>query len=134
MAQGPMVARFRSSIRPVNRIKHVQDFQTAVPLNTKITQVIATAVNFPDNTVTNEVAHGSTVNGFFCTVEAVCDDTSTTATPNLYLIFYKNPGDNLTFPNGNAVGADDNKKYVFHQEMVMLNPTDGGNNLGDFCI
>jgi len=39
----------------------------------------------------------------------------------------KNPGGNLTFPNPNVVGSDDNKKYVFHQEMVMLQMQDNSN-------
>ncbi len=39
----------------------------------------------------------------------------------------KNPGGNLTFPKPNVVGSDDNKKYIIHQEMVMLEQTIGGN-------
>ncbi len=121
-----IVARF-NSMRPINRIKHVVDTQTAVPLNTKIAGNIVSAQDSPVLGSPVQVLTGSTVNGIFMTVEVVCDDTSTTATPNFYLIWYKNPGGNLTFPNGNAVGSDDNKKYVIHQEMVMLNPQDGGN-------
>ena len=42
------------------------------------------------------------------------------------MMIYKNPGGNLVFPNANAVGSNDNKRFVIHQEMVMINPVDGG--------
>ncbi len=61
---------------------------------------------------------GSIVNGIFLVVEAVA--TSSAALSNLYMSVEKNPGANLTFPAPNVVGQDDNKKYVIHQEMVML--------------
>ncbi len=32
----------------------------------------------------------------------------------------KNPGGNITIPPANAVGSNDNKRFVIHQEMVML--------------
>ncbi len=121
-----VLARFRSSIRPVNRIKHVVDAQNAVPVNTKISVVLMQADDNPALASTQEVNTGATVNGFYLTVEAVASETSTTATPNLYLIVYKNVGNNLTMPNGNAVGSHDNKRFVIHQEMVMINPLDGG--------
>ncbi len=121
------MARFRASMRPINRIKHVVDFQTAVPLNTKIEQVLVAAKDNPVLGIQNDVAIGCTINGIYITTEVVASETSTTATPNLYWILFKNPGNNLTLPNGNAVGTSDNKKFVIHQEMIMLNPLDGGN-------
>ncbi len=39
----------------------------------------------------------------------------------------KNPGNNLTFPNPNIVGSDDNKRFVIHQEMVMLQQVNNSN-------
>ncbi len=122
-----MVARFSNRLRPVNRIKHVVDFQTALPVNTALPQTLIQAVASPSLANTAEVNKGATVNGIFLTVEGVASETSTTATPNVYIIILKNPGNNLTMPNGNAVGANDNKRYVIHQEMVMINPSDGGN-------
>ncbi len=116
------MARFQRGLR----IKHVVDFQTAVPLNTKIATVLARADDFPALDTPIECGIGSIINGFYLTVEAVASETDLAATPNFYLIIYKNPGGNLTFPNGNNVGADDNKKYVIHQEMVMINNNSGG--------
>ncbi len=123
-----MVARFRSSLRPIHRIKHVVDIQTAVPVNTALPQVLINTVDAPTLGSPIEVQTGCSVNGIFVTVEGVLDGSASGKTPNFYLIFYKNPGANLTLPNGNAVGPDDNKRYVFHQEMVMMqgNSTDDG--------
>ncbi len=39
----------------------------------------------------------------------------------------KNPGGNLVLPAANQVGSSDNKKYVFHQEMKMLEQSVSGN-------
>ncbi len=124
-----VMARYRRALalRPVTRIKHVVDSQDAVPLNTQVTKTIANAVDAPVLANANQVETGSVIRSFFISVEIVASADSTTATPNFYLIFFKDPGNNLTFPNGNVVGSDDNKKYVFHQEMVMFTSVDGGN-------
>ncbi len=103
------------------------DIQQALPINTNLFVSVVIANDNPVIGNSSQVETGSVVKSFFATVEVVASETSTTATPNLYIYFAKNPGNNLTFPNGNAVGVDDNKKYVFHQEMIMLNPLDGGN-------
>ncbi len=76
---------------------------------------------------TNEVAIGSRVSSIFLVVEAVSNDTSTTATPNFYLAVYKNPGNNMVFPDAQGMGTSDTKRFVLHQEMVMMNPVAGGN-------
>ncbi len=114
------------NIRPVNRIKHVVDIQVAVPVNTQIANVISLTKDAPSLGTANETETGSRINGMFLSVEAVASETSTTATPNAYLSVWKNPGNNITLPNGNAVGVDDNKRFCVHQEMVMINPLDGG--------
>ncbi len=121
-----MVARL-SSLRPINRIKHVVDIQQALPKTTQLGVNIVVASDTPALANVTNVLTGSVVHGFFITVETVASETSTTATPNLYIFFAKNPGGNLSFADGNKIGSDDNKKYVIHQEMVMINPTDGGN-------
>ncbi len=127
-AKDQMVARFNRSTHPVNRIKHVRDIQQALPVNTLLPVQIARADDAPALASTEEVLTGSVINGFYATVEVVATESADTKTPNLYVYFAKNPGGNLTFPNGNVVGASDNKKYVFHQEMVMLqgNATSNG--------
>jgi len=122
-----LVLRHRGlSLRPVHRIKHVVDIQTAVPVNVQVVNDLIKTVDAPVISSRNEVETGCTVNGIFLTVEAVASETSTTATPNLYMMIMKNTGNNLTFPDGNDVGGDDNKRFVIHQEMVMINALDGG--------
>ncbi len=117
--------RFRSSIRPVNRIKHVVDQQGGLIIGT---QVVANLINTVDNpaianTIENET--GSTVNGIYLKVEV--NSTTSAALANCYMAVAKNPGNNLTFPNANVIGANDNKKYVIHQEMIMFQQVSGSN-------
>ncbi len=125
MVKGQVVARY-SRMRPINRIKHVVDIQTAVPVNTQVVNPVAVSVNTSTLASAHEVEIGSTVSSIFLTIEAVASETSTTATPNFYFYIAKNPGNNLTLPNPNNVGVDDNKRFIFHQEMVMINALDGG--------
>ncbi len=119
--------RFRgNSLRPVNRIKHVVDAQFATPLNTAVNTFLINTVDTPALANTDQVETGSTVNGIFLVIEAV--NTGVTGVlANAYIMVYKNPGGNLVFPNPTAVGADDNKKFVIHQEMVMLQMQDNSN-------
>ncbi len=116
----------RLSLRPIHRIKHVVDIQQALPVNTLLPITIISAKDAPVLANTSEVETGSKVNGFYATVEVVGSETASGKTPNLYIYFAKNPGGNLTFPNGNVVGTNDNKRFVIHQEMVMLQGSSGG--------
>ncbi len=123
-----MVFRRRSlSLRPVHRIKHVIDLQFATAVNTPVGKNLITASDTPDLAAVAEVETGATVNGIFLVVEI----TNTTATSgvirNAYMIIYKNPGGNITAPVPNTVGSNDDKRYVIHQEMVMLDATENGN-------
>ncbi len=83
------------------------------------------AVDAPVLANTFEVQTGSTINGIYLHVEIVA--TSSAALPNVYMAITKNPGFNLTFPNANVIGSNDNKKYVIHQSMVMLQKQTGSN-------
>jgi len=115
-----------NALRPVHRIKHVVDSQYATPLNVAVDTILVNSVDAPTLPNTAFVETGSTVNGIFLTVDVVNTGTSGVLA-NCYFMIFKNPGGNLTFPNPNAVGADDNKKYVIHQEMVMLQMVDNSN-------
>ncbi len=92
------------------------------------TQVNDTLINASDTPVlanTKLVQTGSVVNGLYLHVEVVA--TSSAALTNVYLTIFKNAGGNLSAPAANVVGADDNKRYVIHQEMVMLQEQTGSN-------
>ncbi len=115
----------RNSLRPVNRIKHVVDNQQGISLGTKTTNTLIVAKDAPVLGNTNEVQTGCTVNGIYFKSE--CYATTAGALANVYMYIMKNPGNNLATPPPNVVGSDDNKKYVIHQEMVMLEQSVNGN-------
>ncbi len=112
-------------LRPINRIKHVVDIQSALTAGQTEEQSIISSVDAPVQTNVKEVQTGSTVNGIYLKVEVV--PTSSAALPNFYLLVAKNPGANLALPNANAVGVNDNKRFVIHQEMVMMQKQTNGN-------
>ncbi len=117
--------RSRNNLRPIDRVKHVRDEQGGIIAGTQLNTTFIKAVDAPVLANTNEVVTGSTVNGFFITVEI--NGTSSGALANAYIIFWKNPGANISAPSANAVGSNDNKRYVFHQEMVMLQQVTNSN-------
>ncbi len=122
----PFRNRFRgSSIRPVHRIKHVFDVQFGLVLDTANTQELIVTVDAPVLASTNQNETGSKVNGIYLHVEAYA--TTEGALSNIYMMVMKNPAGALTFPDANVVGASDLKKYVIHQEMVMLQKEATGN-------
>jgi len=106
------------SLRPVNRIKHVVDGQFATGAGAGITANLILSTDTPVLANTTECETGSTVNGIYLKVEAIA--TSSAALPNLYMSIQKNPGGNLGVVAPNAVGANDDKRYVIHQEMLMF--------------
>ncbi len=112
-------------MRPVNRIKHVVDIQNALVAGTQNNERIVRSVDTPILANRDDVETGSTINGIFLNIEVVA--TSSAALSNVYLIVFKNPGANLTVPAANQVGLNDNKRYVIHQEMVMLQEQTGSN-------
>ncbi len=113
-----VVFRRRSSLRPVHSIKHVVDIQAATALAVTATNSLAIALDAPVLANTAEVEVGSTINAIYLKVEAY--GTTSGALSNVYMIVYKNPGGNIPAIIPNTVGSDDDKRYVIHQEMVML--------------
>ncbi len=117
--------RSQNSLRPVNRIKHVTDNQVAINAGTNGLENVIQATDTPVIANTNEVQTGATVNGIYLLVE--CYATSSAALSNVYMLVGKNPGGNITLPNANSVGVSDNKRFVIHQEMVMLQKVTNSN-------
>ncbi len=109
-----------NALRPVNRIKHVFDKQGALALGTTVFEVLVKGVESPTLAGVTDVEMGSTVNGIFLSVEINRIGTASEVLANAYMIVYKNPGGNLAAIAPNTVGANDNKRFVIHQEMVML--------------
>ncbi len=113
----PFRRRLQSSIRPVHRIKHVIDIQGGLVAGTQTGDKIVNTKDAPVLANVNEVETGATVNGFFLNVQIAASGTAALA--NVYLIVYKNPGNNIVAPTANQVGSSDDKRYVIHQEMIM---------------
>ncbi len=126
-----MMARYRSrgmSLRPVNRIKHVVDFNGAGAAAAQIPISIADASDTPTIAVTSSVQTGAKINGFYIKVEVAQNEPFVDATvPQVYFALWKNPASNMTAPSINAIGVSDTKRFFIHQEMVMINNSDGGN-------
>ncbi len=122
------MARFRSQrLMVINRIKHVVDQSATLTAASQLNQNIVIAKDDPTTAVTTSVAVGSKINGIYLKVEVGSNETDAGAIPNVYMLVTKNPGGNITIPAANAVGADDNKRFVIHQEMIMMNNLAGGN-------
>ncbi len=117
--------RQNMSIRPVNRVKHVVDQQIGIVLNVQSINVLVDTEETPSLSQTNEVLLGSTVNAIYLKVEVYARTDAALA--NCYMMVFKNPGNNLMMPNANAIGASDNKRFVIHQEMVMMERKVNGN-------
>ncbi len=110
------------SLHPVNRIKHVGDLQAGVTLGTQLNSNIALSTDTPTLAASVSVETGSKINGFY--IKAEVSATSGTALANVYFGLFKNVGGNLTVPTLNTVGSDDNKRYMVHQEMIMIQKFD----------
>ncbi len=129
MLHQKMARRMSMAIRPVHRIKHVVDFSATVAAGATNTTNIISTVDAPVLAAAQQVETGSKVNGIYLKVEVASNEAfDSGAIPNVYLIVMKNQGNNLTFPAPNAVGVDDNKRFIIHQEMVMIQNTIGGNS------
>ncbi len=125
------MVRFRSrmALRPINRIKHVVDFSGALAQATNLPVTLVAATDTPTLANTSGVETGSTVHGVYLRVEVASNEAiDLGAIPNFYMIVWKNPGGHVTQPAANAVGADDAKRFVIHQEMTMIENKGQGSN------
>ncbi len=125
-----MMARYRSmAMRPINRIKHVVDVSATLAGGTTGVSLIAAATDTPTLAVTSSVETGAKINGFYIRAEVASNEAiDLGAIPNAYLFVWKNPGGNLTRPVASAIGANDNKRFVVHQEMTMIENKGQGSN------
>ncbi len=90
---------------------------------------IVVATDTPTLGNTSGVETGAKINAFYIRFEAASNEAiDLGAIPNFYLFVAKNPGGNITLPAANAVGASDNKRFVVHQEMSMLENKGQGSN------
>ncbi len=117
------------ALRPINRIKHVVDSSATIAAGATGTVVVALATDTPTLAVTSSVETGSKINGFYIRHETASNEAiSAGAIPNYYFYLAKNPGGNISLPTPNAVGGNDNKRFVIHQEMTMIENKGQGSN------
>ncbi len=110
-----------NSLRPVNSLKHIVDVQGGVTANTQAATALVIAQSNPVDTEADTVTVGGKINGLFLNVQVI--NTTNVTLNNMYMIVYKNPGNQIiaaNIPNANAVGVSDFRKFVIHQEMAML--------------
>ncbi len=125
-----MVRRMNMSMRPVHRIKHVVDISQTLNANTQINLDIIEAKDAPVLANATEVETGSKVNAIYLKFEVASNEAiDLGAIPNFYLIVVKSPGGSINIPVPNAVGVSDNKRFVIHQEMVMIENKGQGSNV-----
>ncbi len=124
-----MVRHRGMALRPIHRIKHVIDSSATLGANTVLPINLITASDTPDLASAAQVETGAKVNGIYLRVEAASNEAiDLGAIPNFYMIVGKNPGGNITFPAGNIVGTNDNKRFIIHQEMSMIENKGQGSN------
>ncbi len=125
------MARYRRAmaLRPVNRIKHVVDTNATLAAGIVLTVALIEAVDAPVLASARQVVTGSKVHGIYLKVEVASNEAQDLgAIPNVYMAVYKNPGNNLAAIDPISVGTNDNKRFVIHQEMIMIeNQGQGGN-------
>ncbi len=122
-------ASFRQFARlhPVESLKHVVDANGAIVGATPATVDVINTVDSPVASNSNQCKKMSTVSAIYLRVEVI-GKTSATGIDNVYMLVFKNPGNLLTAPSVDNVGTSDRRKYVIHQEMLMLTPQNVGEN------
>ncbi len=112
-------------LRPIHRIKHVVDSQDSVAVGVVLVKNLTFTVDNPVISSPDQVETGSHIYGIFLKVEVYA--TSAAALANAYMSVTKNVGGNIPSISPNNVGVNDSKRYVIHQEMVMLEQSVNGN-------
>ncbi len=120
-----MPRRFRMAMRPIHRIKHVVDAE-GTATSTVANVPLIEAKDAPVLANVTEVETGAKVNGIYLHLEV--SHTSGTGRPNIYMAVYKDPGGSIATPDPSTVGSNDNKRFVIHQEMILMSG-DAGNGL-----
>jgi len=113
-------ARF-ARLHPVESLKHVVETNGTVSAALPSINDVIITKDSPLSTNVNEVKKMSTVSAIYLRVE-VAGIIQAGGVDNIYMAVFKNPGGNLIIPALDGIGASDNRKYVIHQEMIMLTP------------
>ncbi len=117
-------------MRPVQSIKHIVDTDGLISLAVQSVTPIVNTVRNPDYAANPaDVEIGSTVSSIYLRVEAT-GVIAAAGIDNIYMAVVKNPAGALSFPKGNQMGGDDNRRWILHQEMLMLAPFEATGTTG----
>ncbi len=111
------------AFRPINSLKHVVDIISVAVGTSAITVDLAIQDDSPSTTVSNQVHTGSAIKAIYLRIEALTTVSGVPADrPSLYFYVLKNPANEINLLNmaPDAVGINQRRKFVIHQEMVML--------------
>ncbi len=117
------------ALRPVSSLKHVVDITTALVGTGQIVTDLAIQKDSPSTSSVNQVHTGSHIKAIFLNVQAILTVTVTTGFPSIYFYILKNPSNEIVPLNmaGDTVGSNQRRKFVIHQEMLMLSKNSADN-------
>jgi len=125
------MARFRSrmAMRPIQRIKHVVDSSQTLAAGTQLNLTVINATDTPTLGASASVITGSKVYGVYVKVEVASNEAHDAgAIPNVYFGLFKSVGNGINPPALNAVGISDDKRFMLHQEMIVIENKGAGGN------
>jgi len=111
------------SIRPVSSLKHVIDTSGVVIAGANAVTDLAIQNDTPSTGLSNEVHTGSHIKAFFLNVQ-VAGAVNYGGVPRVYFYIYKDPSSEIIAPPVDAIGASTRRKFVIHQEMMMVSAQD----------
>ncbi len=115
------------AIRPVSSLKHVVDTSGAVTAGVpSITDLIAQH-DSPDTIQPARVHTGSHVKAIYLRVE-VHGVVGYAGVSRIYFFVYKDASSEIIAPLVDAVGVSTRRKFVIHQEMMMITTQSAGND------
>jgi len=126
-----VMPRYRRALalRPVNRLKHIVDISQTLAANTLLGLNVIDTKDQPVLANVSEVQTGCTINGVYLNIEVASNDAIVTgAIPNFYFIIFKNPGGNIATLDPTGTGDSDDKRFIIHQEMKMIENKGQGSN------
>ncbi len=111
-------------LRPVHSIKHIVDASGVVVAGTNSVVDLINTKDAPVTTSPNQVALSSKVFAVFLSVEIV-GAIAYAGVPRVYFALLKNPAADFTIGDLSSLGDSDKRRFIVHQEMMMVAQTVG---------
>ncbi len=80
---------------------------------------LADVADNPIASTPNQVSIGCRISAIYLRVEVLATAGFVTV-PRIYMAVQKSPGDSIATVPPNSVGTNDNRKWIIHQEMIMV--------------